>query len=126
MIAAVLLRIVFAGAGFHNMKGFFKNLNQRIFFMHQLLQISRAAGNRIVDHEILFAIVGIRDGYFADSSPEVIDIAKIFFHTKHEGRNKGFHPDGRRVHRRSGNQKSENLCAEFTIQKQTFFIGIGL
>lgn len=56
--------------------------------MHQLLPDipCRREPNR--RSRILFAIVGIRDGYFADSSPEVIDIAKIFFHTKHEGRNK--------------------------------------
>ena len=90
MITAVLLRVVFAGTVFHLRKSLLEDPDQGILFRHQLLQISGPTGHRIIDDEILFPKVCIRNRDLTDSCAQVIHISEVFFHPQHEGSNKGF------------------------------------
>ena len=94
--------------------------------MHQLLQITCSARNRIVYHQILFPVIRIRHWNFTDSGTQMIYIAEILFHSQHKRGNKGFQLHRRGIHCRCRHQQAQYLCTEFPVEEQALLIGICL
>ena len=124
MITAVLLRVVFARTVFHLRKSLLEDPDQCILLCHQLLQISSSTGHRIIDNKILFPIIRIRNGDFADGCAQVVHIAEVFLHSQHKCSNERFQLYVGRVHCRRWNQKAQNLRLKFPVQEKALFIGI--
>ena len=124
MVATVFLRIIFAGAVLQNVECPFKDVYKGILPLHQLLQIACATGNRIIDYEVLFSIVGIRNGNFTYRSTQMVNISETLLHTEHKRCGKGFQTNSSAVHCCCRNQNAERFGSELSVQEQTLFIRV--